>query len=72
MKNEKLVVEYFKFIKFLGSDLCIFIVLLDILFEYMYEDFKIGEVCYLFCLISENIVKEINYILGIKYDSKRI
>ncbi|EGO7921984.1 hypothetical protein FFQ38_002485 [Enterococcus faecalis] len=72
LKNEKLAVEYPKFTKFLGSDLRISIALLDTLSEYMYEDFKTGEVRHLLCLTSENIAKEINHILGTKYDSKRI
>ncbi|MFB5393765.1 hypothetical protein ACE4Y5_03630 [Enterococcus faecalis] len=72
LKNEKLAIEYPKFTKFLGSDLRISIALLDTLSEFMYEDFKTGEVRHLLCLTSENIAKEINHILGTKYDSKRI
>ncbi len=47
------------------------IALLDMLSEYMYEDLK-QEVRHLLCLTSENIAKEINIVLGTKYDSKRI
>lgn len=72
LKSEKLAVEYPKFRKFLGSDLNISIALLDMLSEYMYEDFKTGEVRHLLCLTSENIAKEINIVLGTRYDSKRI
>lgn len=72
LKNEKLAVEYPKFRKFLGSDLNISIALLDMLSEYMYEDFKTGEVRHLLCLTSENIAKEINIVLGTKYDHTRI
>ncbi|MDT2813290.1 hypothetical protein [Vagococcus carniphilus] len=72
LKDKKFDTEYPKFSKFIGNDLLIAISLLDMMTDYIYEDFETGEIRHLLCLTSKNIASEINRLLKTKYDSKRI
>lgn len=70
--SETLKDEYPNLNKILGSDTLALTVILDLMSEYSYEDFKTGEVRQLLFMNSENLSRTINHRLNTNYTKDRV
>lgn len=70
--SETLKDEYPNLAKILGNDTLALTVVLDLMSEYSYEDFKTGEVRQLLFMNSENLARTINHRLNTNYTKDRV